>query len=96
MGELKSLNSALEDKVEKKSVEVNLLRNSLDKEDVVREGELLYSFSDSHYEPSVEGDRALSSSFDPISFPLIVLYSLIPSLIYIFICIIVRKLSKRR
>lgn len=91
---LKEQNKLLEFSVEKKKAEVELLRlNADNKARGDENGELVLAFSDEPFVP-VASNKMEVIDYKGLSRGRITLISLIPSVIYLLICFIVRK--KRR
>ena len=81
--------------VERKSAEVELLRHSKVKNKSNSDEELLISYQTDPVIPEVNDETVSADNFKPLSYGEIIGFSIIPSLIYMFIVFLL-SLGKRR
>ena len=81
--------------VERKSAEVELLRHSKDEKMSNSDEELLISYQTDPVTPEVNDEAVSADNFKPLSYGEIIGFSIIPSVIYLFIVFLL-SLRKRR
>lgn len=82
--------------VERKSAEVELLRHSKEEKMSNSDEELLISYQTDPVIPEVNDERVSADNFKPLSYGEIIGFSIIPSVIYLFIVFLLSPRKRRK